>query len=89
MGIVDCLNAESANCLRNIDLRVETSQNLNLVQKTTSIAKRLAMSGGPRLRQKNAVAGSSSEPHYDQEDDHISTLYGSPVCSLKSMSVMR
>src|ERR1700722_2244345 len=41
-----------------------------------------AMTGGPRLRQKNATAGSSNTPHYDQEDEHVSSLYHNPVCSL-------
>jgi len=38
------------------------------------------MSSGTRLRQKNAVAGPSNI-QYDQEDEHITTLYNNPVSS--------
>jgi hypothetical protein len=40
------------------------------------------MSTGARLRQKNAIAGPSSVPQYDQEDDHVTTLYNNPVRAL-------
>ena len=41
------------------------------------------MSTGPRLRQKNAIAGPSRSLQYDQEDDHVTSLYSNPVRSLQ------